>query len=99
YVSIDGNANYTQIPTGLPSRTATDLAVHPSDFQTAFVTFSGFGTGHVFKTTNRGMSWSDISGNLPNIPVNAIVLDPAAPTTEILIGTDLGVYRTHDGGA
>src|SRR5262249_37764377 len=71
-----------------------------------FVTVSGFGSpgidGHVFKSTDGGGKWDDISGTmpsrLPNIPVNAIVLDPTAPTTEILVGTDLGVYRTRDGG-
>ncbi|MEA2936035.1 MAG: hypothetical protein QOD74_2681, partial [Variibacter sp.] len=97
--SSDGNANYTQVSTGLPNRVATYVAVHPTDPNTVFATFSGFGTGHVWKSTNGGTSWTNISSNLPDIPVNAIVLDPAAPTTEIFVGTDLGVYRTNNGGA
>jgi hypothetical protein len=46
------------------------------------VTFQGFSgfpddiRGHVFKTSNGGVSWIDISGNLPNVPANAIVIDP-----------------------
>jgi photosystem II stability/assembly factor-like uncharacterized protein len=98
YKSTDGNATYTAINTGLPNRVPTYLVVHPTDANTAFVTFSGFGTGHVFKTTNGGTSWSDISGNLPDIPTNTILIDPSAPTLEIMVGTDLGVYQSHDGG-
>jgi photosystem II stability/assembly factor-like uncharacterized protein len=98
YKSTDGNATYASISTGLPNRVPTSLSVHPTDANTAFATFSSFGTGHVFKTTDGGTSWANISGNLPNIPTNSIVLDPSAPTMEIMVGTDLGVYRTHDGG-
>ena len=76
----------------------TYLAISPSNAATAFVVVSNFGTGHVFKTTNSGGTWSDISGNLPNIPVNTILLDPRAPTTNIYIGTDLGVFKTMNGG-
>ena len=40
------------------------------------VTASGFhpngGSGHVFSTTDFGAHWTNISGNLPNAPVNAI---------------------------
>ena len=110
WVTPDGGTNWNQINTApIPNRAITDIAVNPNNSDNAFVTVSGFGTpgvddGHVFMSTvkDRVRTWTDISGTmpsrLPNIPVNAIVLDPTAPTTEILVGTDLGVYRTHDGG-
>ena len=101
YKSVDGNANYTAL-SGLPNRTPTKIAVHPTDANTVFVTFSGFTLAtpgqHVYKTTDGGATWTNISSNLPDVPVNSIVLDPTAPTQEIIIGTDLGVYRTHNGG-
>jgi hypothetical protein len=101
-VTTDGGLAWDRINAGLPNRAITYVAVDPTNSDNVFVTVSGFGTGHVWKSTNRGGMWTDISGTmparLPNIPVNAIVLDPTAPTTEILVGTDLGVYRTHDGG-
>jgi uncharacterized protein (TIGR03437 family) len=67
------------------------------------VTYSGFNAntpntlGHVFMTSDQGATWTNISGNLPDIPVNSIALDPALPNT-IFIGTDLGVFQTTDGG-
>lgn len=81
----------------------------------AYVAFSGFGTcatfcsgptGHVFKTVNgtagAATTWVDISGTttkLPDIPVNAMVVDPddAAHNT-LYVGTDIGAFFTTDGG-
>jgi hypothetical protein len=61
--------------------------------------------GHIFKTVDEGNTWTDIScsvaspGNcstpaltdLPNIPVNDLVIDPDVPGT-IYAATDLGVF-------
>jgi photosystem II stability/assembly factor-like uncharacterized protein len=68
----------------------------------AYVAYSGFdsagaGTGHVFRTTNGGQTWTDISGTLPDVPVNSLLIDPDSigSTTPVLYaGTDVGVYRT-----
>jgi hypothetical protein len=64
------------------------------------------GKGHVFKTVNgttgAGTTWVDISGTatkLPDIPVNAIVIDPNDATQNTLyVGTDIGGFFTTDGG-
>ncbi len=93
--------NLTKPP--LPNRYVTDLAVDNSSSQRAVVAFSGFNTntpttpGHVFLTLNRGQTWQDISGNLPDVPVNSVTLNPANQNT-IYIGTDLGVFQTTNGG-
>jgi photosystem II stability/assembly factor-like uncharacterized protein len=88
----------------LPVRAATHIAVNPPDPNTAIVSFSGFGTGHVFLTSNGGVTWSDISGTgmgaLPNIPVNDVVIDPevSLASRTFYVGTDIGVFFTSDGG-
>ncbi len=87
----------------LPNRSITALAADPYSATTAYVTFSGFtgfgdNLGHVFKTTNTGSTWTDISSDLPNTPVNDIVVDPAVTGT-IYIGTDVGVFYTTNSGA
>jgi uncharacterized protein (TIGR03437 family) len=73
--------------------------VSPIDAATAYVTLSGFATtsGHIFKTSDSGASWTDISGNFPNLPVNDLVVDPDIPDT-LYIGTDAGVMVTTDAG-
>ncbi len=87
---------------GLPGRAISSVTVDAADPDTAYVTtlgFSGFGDslGHVFKTTNGGGVWSDISGNLPNIGVNILVPDPLWAGVSY-IGADIGVFRTADHG-
>lgn len=99
------SANWTNI-TGsgsLPNRSITALAADPFSSTSAYVTFSGFSgfgdsLGHIFMTTNTGSTWSDISGDLPNTPVNDIVVDPTQTGT-IYVGTDVGVFYTTNSGA
>jgi photosystem II stability/assembly factor-like uncharacterized protein len=58
------------------------------------------GVGRVFLTTNRGQSWQNISSNLPDVGVQVVRYDPSDTTNQTLFaGTDLGVYRTLNGGA
>lgn len=91
--------------TGLPQRfiTAVKTKRNDSTGNIAYVTFSGFSgnnpnfadnLGHVFKTTNGGVTWTDFSGNLPNVPVNDLVVDhEGQPTHDALyVATDVGVF-------
>lgn len=94
--------NVTRAP--LPNRYVTDIALDPNNKQRAIAGYSGFNTstpatpGHVFITEDQGAAWRDISGNLPDTPVNSIAID-TQPGGAIYAGTDLGVFRTADGGA
>ena len=55
--------------------------------------------GHpVFKSINSGGSWNESSNGLTAPTVNALAVDPVNPA-RLFAGTDLGVYRTTDGGA
>lgn len=45
----------------------------------------------VYVSTNKGSSWTNITGTLPNVPKNTLVLDKNA-NSGIYIGTDAGVY-------
>ncbi|HXN24194.1 MAG TPA: hypothetical protein VOA41_15750 [Candidatus Dormibacteraeota bacterium] len=77
-----------------------------------FSGFSGFGDrmGHIFKTVSAGAPWVDVSctrvGNcdspnptdLPNVPVNDLVIDPDLPGT-LYAATDIGVFLSSNGGA
>jgi hypothetical protein len=95
--------------TPLPARFVTDIEVAESDptGNTAYVTFSGFNSGtptapgHVFKTVN-GLSasptWTNITGDLPDVPTNAVALLPTATGDQILVGTDIGVFWSDNGG-
>ena len=87
----------------LPQRPVSGIAVDRSDWRIAYVAYNGFDAatpkrpGHVFKTTDGGKSFRNITGNLPNTPVNWLIVDPAYRNT-IYAATDVGPFVTYDGG-
>jgi photosystem II stability/assembly factor-like uncharacterized protein len=105
WTDITGRVNPAAAP--LPQRAATDVAVHPSDPDTVFVTFSGTNSatpsaqGHVFRGSStdgwQTWRWDNLSSNLPDTPTNAIQVSTDVPNT-LYIGTDVGVFRTTNGG-
>ncbi len=87
----------------MPNRYVSDIAVSPQSATKAYVTFNGFSThtpakpGKIFRTSNAGGSWQDITNNLPDVPVLSIALDPEN-ANHLYVGTDIGVFRsTNDG--
>jgi photosystem II stability/assembly factor-like uncharacterized protein len=97
WVTRDSAATWSLAVAGLPvGRTFSALAVDENDSARAYLTVTGFGTGHVFRTTNAGANWTDISGNLPDVPVDAVL---AVDASTLVAGTDIGVFVTRDGGS
>jgi uncharacterized protein (TIGR03437 family) len=93
--------NVTKAP--LPNRFITDIGVDPNEQRRAIVVYSGFNAntpsspGKVFLTNDQGGAWTDISGDLPDTPVNSVAVDPNQANT-YYIGTDIGVFQTTNGG-
>jgi len=101
FLSTDGGVTFTNKTSGIPSRTITSVNVHPVDENIAILTFSGFGAGKIYKTTNMGNTWFSISGNLPDSPVNDGLIytyDALNPNT-YFVATDIGVFLTQDNGS
>jgi len=112
--NVDGTAGLATWATisgvaPLPGRFVTEIEVDAGDAtgNTAIATFSGFNVttptapGHVFRTIN-GLSgtptWTNISGDLPDIPANAVAIDPTATPHTLYVGTDIGVFRSVNNG-
>ncbi|MEP7265828.1 MAG: T9SS type A sorting domain-containing protein, partial [Bacteroidota bacterium] len=98
YKTDDGGAVWTNISGGLPTAgaQATYIAVHPTDPQKLWVTFSGVSAGNkVFYSADAGVTWSNESLNLPNVPVNSIAYEEGT-ADGLYIANDLGVYYKND---
>jgi len=91
--STNGGQSWTDVTGGLPDRSITSITVDPTNPSVAYLTVSGFGSGHVFRTTNTGTTWTNISSGLPDIPANAMLVDPSDSNT-IYLGTDIGIFRS-----
>ncbi|HEY6942715.1 hypothetical protein [Dokdonella sp.] len=89
----------------LPNRPVMDVVHDPAAPDVGYAALAGFDQntpatpGHVYRVDcDPGCSafrWSNRSGNLPNIPVNAILLNPNVPG-QAYAGTDWGLYYTDD---
>jgi photosystem II stability/assembly factor-like uncharacterized protein len=88
---------------GLPSDSAVSH-VEPSrtNENTAYVAFDRHKMDdykpYVFKTTDGGKSFTNISGNLPEKAYVHVVREDPKNTNLIYAGTELGIYATWDGG-
>jgi hypothetical protein len=95
--------------TVLPNRPVLNIALDPSvaaaNVPVGYAAVGGFNQntpttpGHVFRVTcaaNCGSAtWEDKSGNLPNIPVDSVIVNPNVPN-QVFAGTDIGLYYTNN---
>jgi photosystem II stability/assembly factor-like uncharacterized protein len=75
--------------------------VDPNVATTAYVTLSAFGQTSVWKTVNLSAvnpTWAAAATGLPQVPVNAFVIDPLN-SNRLYAGTDIGVYYSSNAGA
>ncbi len=60
-----------------------------------FVTFHNYGVVSVYYSADAGATWQSKEGNLPDLPVKAILMSPIN-SNEVILGTDLGVWGTSN---
>ena len=97
--SADGGATWLTYYNGysniLPQVINTGLAVNPQDPMEVYVTVAGYLAGQkVYRSTNAGATWTNITGTLPNISVNCIAYDGSGINSEdqLYLGTDVGMF-------
>jgi hypothetical protein len=95
--------------TVLPNRPVLGVALDPSSpdvaTETGYAAVGGFNAntpdhpGHVFQVSCSAscasFSWLDKSGNLPDIPVDSVIVNPNFPQ-QVFAGTDFGLYFTNN---
>ena len=79
FSAVNGGVNWTNITGSLPNRYVTGLTVNPNNSKEVVATFGGFGTPHVYKSTDNGNNWLNISGNLPDLPHHTVVMELLYP--------------------
>ena len=97
--------NVTGANAKLPNRPIQDVAISPQNPLVGYAAVGGFDEntkktpGHVFQLTCttfcNTFTWANKTGNLPNIPVNGIAVNPNLPK-QVFAGTDFGLYYTDD---
>lgn len=87
--------------TGASGRVVTSVNVNMNNANHVVITLGGYGNTRFVMESNDALSatptWTDITGNLPSMPVYDAVIDPD-DENRIVIGTDLGIWVTENGG-
>ncbi len=76
--------------------TVTSIAVNPADANHVLITYGNYGVNSVWESRNalaEAPSWTSAEGNLPDVPVNWIMLHPGNDQVAYL-ATDMGVFYT-----
>jgi len=77
-----------------PASNISSIAIGNSE-DTLLVTFSNFGVSSVWKTWDGGESWTEVEGNLPDIPVRWSLHHPNG-SRYAMLATDLGIWTTEN---
>jgi len=100
--SLDAGSTWTDISAGLPNRYVTCVKGAPHLATGVYVSHSGYlsadNTSHIHYSTDNGNSWTDISGDLPDLAINHIEVMPNNNGNVIFVATDGGVYATLNSG-
>jgi hypothetical protein len=97
-ISDDRGSTWTTISTnaGWPAGglTVTDAKPWYNFSGEVYVTFGGYSAGNkVFRTGDAGLTWTNYSGSLPNVPVHSVATSPEG----VYVGTEIGVFFRADG--
>jgi PKD repeat protein len=92
--STDAGANWSNItPSILAGGTVTRIAVSSYDKNKIWISVSGYSANKkILKSEDGGITWTNISIGLPNIPFNCIVAVPNSMIDAVYAGSDAGVY-------
>lgn len=83
----------TNISTGLPTNVTTSCVAVGSTDQNLMVCYSNYGVQQIWASTDGGTSWTNIDGDLPDMPVRWCMFLPG-DNTKAIIATEAGVYLT-----
>ncbi len=88
-------ANNTWTTKSMPA-SVSDIEVDPLDMDVVYITIPGYtSNSKVYKSTDAGSTWTNISGSLPNVSTGALELYETIPNA-VFVGTDVGVYYLDD---
>jgi xyloglucan-specific exo-beta-1,4-glucanase len=91
-ISVNSGISWATIPN------PTGLTINSVDFDQSimsivYCTVSGYTDGSkVFKSTDSGVNWTNISNGLPNLVMKEVVLKQNEGSEVLFVGTELGVY-------
>lgn len=94
--------DWVDISDGLPDQYITDIVASPDDVDIVYVTYSGYRDNdflpRIYKSYDRGNTWESISGDLPDLAINQLLVYPEYGDSVLFIANDGGVYGSINSG-
>ncbi len=103
HLTRDGGKTWTNVtPAGLKETLIDSIEVSPHDNATAYIAttrykFNDF-TPAIYKTTNYGKTWTNISSGIPYGAATRVVREDDVRPGLLYAGTETGFYISYDGG-
>ena len=99
----DGGLNWTNVtPKGLEECLINAIEVSPHDPATAYIATTRYKFNDkrpgLYKTTNYGKSWTNISAGIPTGAFTRVVREDSKVKDLLIAGTELGIYISWNGG-
>jgi photosystem II stability/assembly factor-like uncharacterized protein len=99
----DGGTTWVNVtPENLPETLINSIEVSPHDKATAYIATTRFKfndyTPAIYKTTNYGKSWINISSGIPTGAYTRVVREDTKQKDLLFAGTELGMYISWNGG-
>ena len=89
-------------PKNLPETLINSIEVSPHDKATAYIATTRYKfndyTPAIYKTTNYGKSWVNISSGIPSGAFTRVVREDTQQKNLLFAGTELGMYISWNGG-
>ena len=103
HITQDGGESWIDItPKGLPETIINAIDVSPHDKATVYIATTRYKfndkTPGLYKSTNYGKTWKNISGNIPNGAYTRVVREDNKRKGLLVAGTELGVYISFNDG-
>ncbi len=91
-LSTDAGSSWATV--SVPNGYMNDLEFDPNDVNTLYLCYGGYNnpTNKVLYSTNSGANWTNITGNLPDVPMNCLFRDYDNSVKRLYVGTDIGVW-------
>ncbi len=104
HITRDGGDNWTNVtPNGLKECLINAIDVSPHDAGTAYIATTRYKfndkTPGVYKTTNYGKTWNNISAGIPQGAFTRVIREDEKRKDLLFAGTETGIYVSWNGGS
>lgn len=96
-LKITSNSGISWGNINVPDGNLKDICCDDKDSNKIFICYGGFNNENkVYFSEDKGKNWNNISGNLPQVPINCILKESGSSIKRLWVGTDIGIWYSDN---